>query len=210
MIPRLMKAKPEEYLDETGENLDPEKIFSIITKNEKPGGHGDRAHAVGAIDMAVWDTIAKIERRPLYKVLADRYNGGKSDDKVFTYAAGGYYYPGKGIEALQDEMKSYLDRGFTAVKMKIGGASLAEDLKRIEAVIRIIGSGSRVGVDANGRFDLHTALAYGKAMEQYGLMWYEEAGDPLDYALNATLCEQSRSGCYRRESVFDARCAQSH
>ena len=155
--------------------------------NEKPGGHGERSVAVGVLDMAVWDAVAKIEGKPLYRLLAERYNGGKADDKVFVYAAGGYYYPGKNVKALQDEMRKYLDLGYSVVKMKIGGESLADDLKRIEAVIDVVGSPKNVAVDANGRFDLETAVEYAKALEPYGLFWYEEAGDPLDYALQAEL-----------------------
>jgi L-alanine-DL-glutamate epimerase-like enolase superfamily enzyme len=83
-------------------------------------------------------------------------------------------------------MRGYLDLGYTTVKMKIGGASLAEDLRRIEAVLAILdGDGARLCVDANGRFDLDTALEYARAMAAYGLRWYEEPGDPLDFALNA-------------------------
>ena len=115
--------------------------------NEKPGGHGERSVAVGVIDMAVWDAVAKIEGKPLYRLLADRYNEGEADDKVFVYAAGGYYYPGKNLEALQDEMRKYLDLGYSVVKMKIGGESLADDLRRIEAVIEVVGSGR----EARGR-----------------------------------------------------------
>jgi L-alanine-DL-glutamate epimerase-like enolase superfamily enzyme len=86
-------------------------------------------------------------------------------------------------------MRSYLDRGYTVVKMKIGGESLAEDQRRIEAVLKEIGSQARLAVDANGRFDLATAIAYAKLLRQYDLFWYEEAGDPLDYQLQAALAE---------------------
>jgi L-alanine-DL-glutamate epimerase-like enolase superfamily enzyme len=161
---------------------------------EKPGGHGERSVAVGTVDMAVWDAVAKIEERPLYQVLADRYRDGQVDERVWVYAAGGYYQPGKDVSALQDEMRGYLDLGYTTVKMKIGGASLAEDLRRIEAVLAILGGdGNRLCVDANGRFDLPTALEYARAMAAYGLRWYEEPGDPLDYALNAEVAR-----CYSR------------
>jgi len=202
MIPRLMNAGQEKLLDETGENLDPFKMWTIMMQNEKQGGHGDRAHAVGAIDMAAWDTVAKIEGVPLWKLLADRFNNGKYDEKVSTYAAGGYYYPDKGISGLKDEIKSYIDRGFTTVKIKIGGATLAEDMERLEAVIEIIGSGSRVAVDANGRFDLETAIAYGKALTPYKVMWYEEPGDPLDYQLNAALAELYEGPLATGENLF--------
>jgi L-alanine-DL-glutamate epimerase-like enolase superfamily enzyme len=109
--------------------------------------------------MAIWDAVAKIEGKPLYRLLADRYRGGRADDSVWVYAAGGYYHPGKGLDALKDEMRSYRDRGYVTCKMKIGAASLAEDLRRIEAALEVVGAGGNLCVDANGRFDLETAIA---------------------------------------------------
>src|SRR5207244_4286768 len=184
--PRLMEADPKTLLDEDGDNLDPDKIWATLMTNEKPGGHGERSVAVGTVDMAVWDAVAKIARKPLFQLLAERY-GAQADPRVFVYAAGGYYYPGKGLSALQDEMRGYIGRGYSVVKMKIGGAPLEEDLRRIESVLQVVAEGSRLAVDANGKFDLETALAYGSALARYGLRWYEEAGDPLDYALQAEL-----------------------
>ena len=170
--------------------------------NEKPGGHGERSVAVGTVDMAVWDALAKIEEKPLYRLLADRYSGGVAEDKVWIYAAGGYYYPGKDHSALQAEMKSYLDRGYTVVKMKIGGAPLAEDLSRIEAVLKIVGEGKNLAVDANGRFDLATGIAYAEALAPYGLHWYEEIGDPLDYALQAEMARHYQGPMATGENLF--------
>jgi L-alanine-DL-glutamate epimerase-like enolase superfamily enzyme len=186
--PRILEAKPESLLDATGENLDPDHVWTCMMTNEKPGGHGDRSVAVGTIDMAVWDATAKLAGKPLFRLLAERH-GRAADPRVFVYAAGGYYYPGKGDEALCKEMRSYLDRGYTVVKMKIGGESLADDQRRIEAVLREIGDTARLAVDANGRFDLATAILYAKMLRQYPLFWYEEAGDPLDYQLQAALAE---------------------
>ena len=164
-IPRLMEAPTESLVNAAGDNLDPHKIWATLMANEKPGGHGERSVAVGVLDMAVWDAVAKIENKPLYRLLGERYRDGQVDDKVFIYAAGGYYYPGKNLTALQDEMKKYLDLGYSVVKMKIGGAPLADDLKRIEAVIKVAGAGKNVAVDANGRFDLKTAIEYARALE---------------------------------------------
>jgi D(-)-tartrate dehydratase len=186
--PRVLEAKPETLLNDAGDNLDPDRIWQTLMRNEKPGGHGERSVAVGTIDMAVWDAVSKIAGKPLFRLLAERY-GTEADPRVFVYAAGGYYYPGKNLEALRAEMRGYLDRGYTVVKMKIGGADIAEDRRRIEAVLTEIGSQAQLAVDANGRFDLETAIAYAKMLGQYPLFWYEEAGDPLDYALQAVLAE---------------------
>ncbi len=201
-IPRIMEADPATLVDGENDNLDPFAIWDTMMKNEKPGGHGERSVAVGTIDMAVWDAVAKIAGVPLWRLLADRFRGGEADDSVWVYAAGGYYYPGKDHGKLKAEMEDYLGRGYDVVKMKIGGAPLKEDLARIEAVLEVVGEGRRLAVDANGRFNLATALAYAEALEPYGLHWYEEAGDPLDYDLQARLGEVYSGPLATGENLF--------
>ncbi len=186
-IPRVLEADPASLLDDSGDNLDPHRVWDAMYINEKPGGHGERSVAIGTIDMAVWDAVAKIAGKPLFQLLAERYGNGRPDRRVFVYAAGGYYYPGQDLGKLKDEMRGYVDRGYTVVKKKIGGASLDEDLRRIDAILGVLGDGKKLAVDANGRFDLDTAIRYAKALSQYDLFWYEEAGDPLDFELQATL-----------------------
>ena len=201
-LDRIAEADPNSLVDEANDNLDPFTIWATLMANEKPGGHGERSVAVGTIDMAVWDAVAKIAGVPLWRLLADRYRGGVADARVWVYAAGGYYYPGKDHTQLQDEMRGYLDRGYEVVKMKIGGAPLAEDIARIEAVIDVVGSGRNLAVDANGRFDLDTAIAYAEALRPYDLYWYEEAGDPLDYALQAELATHYDAPMATGENLF--------
>nr|WP_315232178.1 mandelate racemase/muconate lactonizing enzyme family protein [uncultured Albidiferax sp.] len=208
-IPRLLEAEPASLLDDDGSNLDPHKIWATMMSNEKPGGHGERSVAVGTIDMAVWDAVAKIADKPLYQLLAERYGNGTANRKVFVYAAGGYYWPGQGIAGLEREMRSYLDRGYSVVKKKIGGASLAEDCQRIEAVLKLLGPGQKLAVDANGRFDLKTAVSYAKALSQYDLFWYEEAGDPLDYALQAELAQHYAGPMATGENLFSMQDARN-
>jgi D(-)-tartrate dehydratase len=208
-IPRLRAADSQALLDDTQDNLDPGRFWDVVMRNEKPGGHGERSVAVGVLDMAVWDATAKIAGVPLYKFLADRYRGGKIDSKVFVYAAGGYYYPGKDLTALQNEMSGYLDLGYSVVKMKIGGAPLSEDLHRIEAVLKILKTSDQLAVDANGRFDLDTAVAYAKALAPYGLRWYEEAGDPLDYELQAKLAPEYPGPMATGENLFSLQDARN-
>lgn len=203
IIPRLLAADPATLLDDAGTNLDPHRIWDTVMRNEKPGGHGERSVAVGTLDMAVWDAVAKIAERPLFELLAER-SGREPDPRVFVYAAGGYYYPDKDLAALQDEMRSYLDRGYTVVKIKIGGADLATDRHRIEAVLDVLGPGQQLAVDANGRFDLETALAYATALSDYELFWYEEPGDPLDYALNAAVVAAYPGAVATGENLFSA------
>ena len=207
-IPRLRDAKPETLVDGDG-LLDPARCWTAMMANEKPGGHGERSVAVGVIDMALWDAVAKARRVPLWKLLSERYNGGRHDETAWVYAAGGYYYPGKDLSALQDEMRHYLDLGYSCVKMKVGGVPLAEDLARIEAVLKIVGDGQRLAVDVNGRFDLTTAIAFGRAVAGYGLRWYEEPVDPLDYLAHAALATEYAPPLATGENLFSMQDARN-
>ncbi|WP_306147390.1 MULTISPECIES: mandelate racemase/muconate lactonizing enzyme family protein [unclassified Roseibium] len=198
---RILEAEPKQLLNQDGTNFDPHAIWATMMQNEKPGGHGERSVAVGTIDMAVWDAVAKIEEKPLFRLLANQ-KGRQADPKVFVYAAGGYYYPGKDDAALRAEMRSYVDRGYTVVKMKIGGASIEEDQRRIESVLNEIEGDAQLAVDANGRFDLETAIAYAKMLRRYPLFWYEEIGDPLDYQLQAAMTEFYPAPMATGENLF--------
>jgi L-alanine-DL-glutamate epimerase-like enolase superfamily enzyme len=198
---RILEADPESLLNAKGNNLDPHEVWAVMMSNEKPGGHGERSVAVGTLDMAIWDATAKIANKPLFRMLAEM-KGVEANPRVFVYAAGGYYYPGKDLGALRQEMRGYLNRGYNVVKMKIGGASLDEDRRRIEAVLEEIGSEARLAVDANGRFDLETGIAYAKMLREYPLFWYEEVGDPLDYSLQAALSEFYPGAMATGENLF--------
>ena len=200
-IPRLREVAAEALLGKDG-NIDPVLVWPHLMANEKPGGHGERSVAVGVLDMALWDLTSKIAGVTLWQMIADRWNEGRVQEKVFTYAAGGYYYPGKGLDALKNEMQSYLDRGYRVCKMKIGGVSLDEDISRIEAALEVVGDGRKLAVDANGRFDLETAIRYAEALKPYDLFWYEEPGDPLDFALQAELAGHYDGPMATGENLF--------
>jgi L-alanine-DL-glutamate epimerase-like enolase superfamily enzyme len=200
-IPRLLEAAPETLVD-AGGLIDPAKAWAAMMRNEKPGGHGERSVAVGVLDMALWDVRAKAEGLPLWRALADRRGRAAVEPRAWVYAAGGYYYPGKDIDALQEEVRHYRDLGYAAVKIKIGGAPLAEDLRRIEAVLTIVGAGENLAVDANGRFSLDEAFSYADALAPFGLRWYEEPLDPLDYLGHALLAERYRPPLATGENLF--------
>src|ERR1700712_821580 len=128
-IPRILAAAPETLLDDGG-NLDPEKVLAVMMRREKAGAHSERSIAIGTIEVAIWDAVAKIAGKPLHVLLAERFNGGRIADKMFCYVGGGWYWPGQTIKDLQDEMRRHLDAGYTMVKMKVGGLPLNEDLRR--------------------------------------------------------------------------------
>jgi L-alanine-DL-glutamate epimerase-like enolase superfamily enzyme len=186
-IPRILRADPASLLDERSDNIDPARVVAAMVRREKIGGDAERSIGIGTIEVAVWDAVAKIADVPLNRMLADRYSGGRLSDKVFCYVGGGWYRPGQTTADLQDEMRRHLDAGYTMVKMKVGGVSLAQDCRRIEAVLEVLGREARLAVDANGKFERADALAYAKALRPFGLKWFEEPCHPLDYALYAEI-----------------------
>jgi len=186
-IPRILRADPASLIDDRAENFDAAKVLACMLQREKSGGHSERSIAIGTIEVALWDAIAKIEGKPLHRVLAERYNGGRIAREVFCYVGGGWYLPGRTIADLQDEMRRHLDAGYTLVKMKVGGLPLAQDVRRVAAVREVVQVPNTLAVDANAKFTRAEALAYAKALAPFGLRWFEEPCDPLDYALLAEI-----------------------
>ena len=204
IIPRLRAAQPKNLLADDGRRLDPAKVVNVGMRNEKPGGHGDRAAAMAAIELAIWDLNAKLDDEPACHTIARAFGRAEVAPTMNAYAAGGYYYPSESAARLKEEFSRYRDLGFTAFKMKIGGASLAEDLARIEAALEIAGNGRNLAVDANGRFDLETGFSYARAISPHGLRWYEEIGDPLDFDLNRRIAEVYSGAIATGENLFSA------
>jgi L-alanine-DL-glutamate epimerase-like enolase superfamily enzyme len=201
-IPRILATDPASLLDASGRNLDPAKILACMMRREKAGGHSERSIAIGTIEVAVWDAIAKIADKPLRVLLAERFNGGKIPDKVHCYVGGGWYWPGQTIKDLQDEMRRHLGAGYTMVKMKVGGLPLDEDLRRLEAVLDVVGSGAHLAVDANCKFDRAEALRYAKALAPFKLRWFEEPCDPLDFGLFAELAKSYEPPLATGENLY--------
>jgi L-alanine-DL-glutamate epimerase-like enolase superfamily enzyme len=201
-IPRVLKAEPGSLLVADGTNFDPEKILAAMTQREKPGGHTERSIAIGTIEVACWDAVAKIEDKPLHRVLAERYNGAAMLDRVQCYVGGGWYHAGKGLKDLQAEIRQRLDEGYTTMKIKVGGATIPDDCKRIEAALEIVGKGERLAVDANGAFDRERALAYAAALAPFDLRWFEEPTDPLDFALLAEVTGRYSPAVGTGENLF--------
>lgn len=201
-IPRLLKADPGSLLDGTGRNFDPAKALACMMQREKAGGHTERSVAIGTIEVALWDAVAKIEDRPLHAVLADRYSGGRLPRKVFCYVGGGWYTPGQTFADVQDEMRRHLDAGYTMVKMKVGGLPLDDDVRRVEAVRSILPAHAELAVDANCKFGRDEGLAYAQALRPFGLRWFEEPCDPLDYALLAEISNAYGAAMSTGENLF--------
>ena len=209
LIPRIMKAAPESLQDAAGTNIDPAKVLACMMQREKPGGHTERSVAVGTIEVAVWDAVAKIADKPLHAVLAERYSGGQVATKVPCYVGGGWYAPGKGIAELEDEIRTRVGQGYTTMKVKVGGAPIKEDLARLEASIKVIGGPDRLAVDANAGFTPERSVEYARALAPYNLRWFEEPTDPLDYALMAELAAIYAPPIATGENLFSTQDVQN-
>lgn len=202
-IPRIMNAAPESYCVESGTGIDPFKLWTVMMANEKAGGHGERAGAVGLLDSAAWDLQSKIEQKPLWALLNERFPGARQPSRTPVYASGGHYRPGVGPEGLAAEIVGYRQQGYTRFKIKTGGLNIPEDQQRIEAAIRVLGNNaSALSVDFNACLSEHNALQWLEAMQPYGLAWLEEPVDPLDYQLLAQLAKHSQTPLSTGENLF--------
>jgi L-alanine-DL-glutamate epimerase-like enolase superfamily enzyme len=201
-IPRILAADPNSLLDAAEENFDPARILAVMMQREKSGGHSERSIAIGTIEVAIWDAVAKIAGKPLHRLLAERYSGGKLASKVFCYVGGGWYFPGQTVRDLQEEMRRHLDAGYTMVKMKVGGLPLADDVRRVEAVKSILPARAQLAVDANSKFGRDEALAYAEALAPFELRWFEEPCDPLDFALLAEIASRYAPPLSTGENLF--------
>lgn len=199
-MPRLLAAAPDRYSD--GRQIDPAAVWDIVMADEKFGGHGERCGAVGLIDAAAWDLAAKIADVPLWKLLADREGRDEATGQVPVYASGGHYAAEDDLAVLRRDLQFGLDCGHTRLKIKIGGAPLAEDLARIDAALSVIGDQGRLALDANGIFDFATAQAYLAALADRPIAWLEEPGTALDYALNAEIAAISTLPLAVGENLF--------
>jgi L-alanine-DL-glutamate epimerase-like enolase superfamily enzyme len=204
MRPRVLAAPPASLLDASGERFDPARVLAAAMGGEKPGGHGDRAGAAAAIELAAWDLNAKLADEPAHVTIARAYGRTPCFAPVEVYTGGGYYHAAGSGWTLRDEFSHYRDLGFRSFKMKIGGAPLAEDLRRVEEALQVAGGGSHLMVDANGRFDRATALAYAQELAPLQLRWFEEPGDPLDYQLNRSVIQAYGRPVATGENLFSA------
>lgn len=204
-IRRLLAADPDRLMLGDGHGFDAASVVRELMRNEKPGGHGDRAGAVAAVELAVWDLNAKLVDEPAAQTIARAFGRPEARAAVPVYAAGGYYRDGAHQAELATEISGYRDAGYSAFKIKVGGASLSEDVARIEAALGVVDDSQRLAVDANGRFNLPTALEYAHALNPMELGWYEEPGDPLDYELNSAVIRAYGGAVATGENLFSAR-----
>jgi L-alanine-DL-glutamate epimerase-like enolase superfamily enzyme len=201
---RLLTADPKSLMHADGLAIDPMRAWSIMMSGEKPGGHGERCVAVGALDMAIWDLAAKARRLPLYRLVQQEFQRRAGETEVPVYAGGGYVFPDNDRVQLRDEAQQFRDMGFTATKMKIGSFDLEADCKRIETVLDVVGSGHNLAVDAMNTYDPFRAIEAAKILEPYGLRWFEDICDPLDFEAHRAVIARYRPPVSAGEAIFSA------
>jgi D(-)-tartrate dehydratase len=211
--PRLMAAADTELGNEGGDNIDPFRAWTCMMSGEKPGGHGERCVAVGTLDMAIWDVAAKIAGLPLYRFIGEATGTAPRPGPVPVYASGGYRYPSDDISRLRDEIRSLLDQGFTHFKMKVGGAPLSDDLKRIDTALACLPNSHHLAVDAMNAYNPQAALEAAMALEPFDLRWFEDICDPLDFETQTTVANAYTPPIAAGEALFsmpDARNLSRH
>lgn len=167
--PRLLGAPADSLASDDGSGIDPLRAWDLMMRDEKPGGHGERCVAVGALDMALWDAAAKAAGLPLHRFLARRL--GLAEDypqRVPVYAGGGYPYPHDDLGRLEEELRRFVDLGYTHAKIKIGAAGLDQDRRRIDRALRVLGDASRLAVDAMNRYDAGARSTQRKPWRRWG------------------------------------------
>ncbi|GAA4921278.1 L-alanine-DL-glutamate epimerase-like enolase superfamily enzyme [Nonomuraea thailandensis] len=175
------------HAGEVGELLlgeDPADIGRIYDRllwaGASVGRSGVATQALAAIDVALWDLKAKRAGLPLAKLL------GAYRDSVRVYNTSGGYLQAP-IEEVEEKATESLKNGIGGIKIKVGQPSMGEDLRRLTAVREHLGDGVPLMVDANQQWDRASALRFGRAVEDLGLVWIEEPLDAYDAEGHAQL-----------------------
>ncbi|MGB0655385.1 MAG: mandelate racemase/muconate lactonizing enzyme family protein [Pirellulales bacterium] len=150
-----------------------------------------------AMNLALWDIQLKVEEVPLWRHL------GPVKDRVKAYNTDGGWLTWTTNEVI-DDMHRIIDRGFDAVKMKLGRSDPKEDFQRVRAVRQAIGDEIQLMVDVNTVWDLETAVQWGGRLEELNVEWLEEPLHPFDIRSHATLARAIRTPIAVGETVYTA------
>ncbi len=148
-----------------------QKIFALTYRhhwNAEGWSRSSMLSALAAIDMALWDIRAKAKGLPVFRLL------GGEDPQVPMYIAGGYYREGKGLSELADECHQYSAHGYNALKVRVGGMSLEEDVERVRVIRETVGPDMKLMLDANEAYDSDTAIEAAAEYQDIGIYWFEE------------------------------------
>ncbi len=207
-IPRLLNASARDFLDDNGE-FSMQRAWAIVMANEKDGGHGERSGAVGVLETALWDALAKSQDLPLWALLQRIFghplDGGPEPGKTRVYASGGHYHAGEaGHFRLRDEVRGALDQNYGWFKLKFGGADEATDHARLLAAIETAGSPKFIAADANCSSDGKAGIETLRKLDELGLRWIEEPVKPLNFDGMAAAAGTIATPLATGENIFSA------
>jgi len=204
-IPRLLNITDEIIGETSIQQM--ANVWDVLMTNEKEGGHGERSGAVGVLETAIWDAVAKSEDLPLWALLerdvGHSGSNGLPAGKTAIYASGGHYRSGSSDAAeVEEEAKQGLEAGYGWFKLKVGGATQAIDMARIEAAVKAAGSPNLIAVDANCAYGGEQGATHLTEIDQIGLRWIEEPVNPLDYLALAGCCQSLKTPIATGENIF--------
>ena len=133
------------------------------------GLRGETMCAISGVDVALWDIAGKALGVPVYRLL-----GGMVRDRIRGYGSGGWAGPGRAGE----ELLGYIEKGFTAVKMRVGGLDdddfPARSIARLREVREAIGPKNDLAMDAHGALTVNQAVQLARLAEEFRISWFEE------------------------------------
>ena len=193
-----------------------EKLFLLTT----PRPHGFRAEdglppplprlarpqitaALAGIDLALWDLKGKAANLPVFRLL------GGTNAPVLAYATGGYYREDSRDDGYAEEMAGFVANGYTAVKLKAGGGTLAEDAERVQRTREAIGTDTTLLLDCTAAYDVETAIDFARRVMPSNPFWFEEPLhwylQPADFRRLASAIDLPLAHCEREMHRFSTR-----
>jgi L-alanine-DL-glutamate epimerase-like enolase superfamily enzyme len=161
------------------------------------GRQGITTMAIAAVDIAIWDLMAKAVEKPLWKLL-----GAAKGPTIKTYNTDGGWL-NMSEEQMVDAMKKFIDQGWTAVKMKVGKPDPREDYRRVKRVRQAIGDHIDLMLDVNQTWDLNTAMIWGKRLEEFNINWLEEPFHPEDIRAHRILARELTTPIALGEHIYN-------
>jgi D-galactarolactone cycloisomerase len=183
--PQVMKAMVEQQLKPILLGEDPTRVtylwekmynvsrlgLSLYYGRSMPEGGvpGEKMRAMSGVDVALWDLAGKSAGVPVHKLI-----GGAVRDRIRAYGSGGH----GGLGQIGDELRSYVEKGYTACKMRVGGKDhprmVAGSVARVKEAREAIGPDVQLMLDAHGSTGVTEAIKLARAVEEYDVAWYEE------------------------------------
>jgi L-alanine-DL-glutamate epimerase-like enolase superfamily enzyme len=157
--------------------LEPEAAWDRLARRGDWVGPGGLLHcALCPLDVAVWDAAGKTLGQPLHRLL------GGHRERLPTYASDGLWYS-LSPDELAASAKRHIERGFHAVKLRLGKEATPElEARRVRAVRDAVGPDVQIMVDATESWSLTRARRAGRALQEAGIAWLEDPVHHLDVA----------------------------